>query len=55
MERKPLTHAEKLYLPAVGKGLSELIRNGRYESVDLSPLSVDRIFTKELVVEEAIY
>ena len=41
--------------PAVGKGLSELIRNGRYESVDLTPLSVERIFTKELVVEEAVY
>ena len=34
--------------PAVGKGLSELIRNGCYGSVDLSPLSVERIFTSEL-------
>jgi glycine/D-amino acid oxidase-like deaminating enzyme len=41
--------------PAVGKGLSELITNGRYYSVDLSPLSVERIFTRKLVVEEAIY
>ena len=41
--------------PAVGKGLSELIRNGRYDTVDLSPLSVERIFTKKLVVEEAVY
>jgi FAD-dependent oxidoreductase domain-containing protein 1 len=41
--------------PAVGKGLSELIRNGRYDTVDLSPLSVERVFTKELVVEEAVY
>ncbi len=39
--------------PAVGKGLSELIRSGCYESVDLSPLSVERFFTGELVVEEA--
>lgn len=41
--------------PAVGKGLSELIRNGRYDSVDLSPLSVERIFTNKLVVEEVVY
>ncbi len=41
--------------PAVGKGLSELIRYGRYDTVDLSPLSVGRVLTKELVVEEAVY
>ena len=41
--------------PAAGKGISELIRNGRYDTVDLSPLSVERIFTKKLIVEEAIY
>lgn len=41
--------------PAVGKGLSELIRTGSYVSVDLSPLSVDRIITQKLVVEEAVY
>jgi len=41
--------------PAVGKGLSELIRNGCYDSVDLSPLSVERILTGELVVEQAVY
>lgn len=41
--------------PAVGKGLSELIRTGSYVSVDLAPLSVDRIITQKLVVEEAVY
>lgn len=41
--------------PAVGKGMSELIRTGRYETVDLSPLSVDRIFTDRRVVEEAVF
>jgi len=41
--------------PAVGKGLSELIRTGRYETIDLSPLSADRIFTGRRVVEEAVY
>ncbi len=41
--------------PAVGKGLSELIRNGCYETVDLSPLAVERIFTRERVLEEAVF
>jgi glycine/D-amino acid oxidase-like deaminating enzyme len=41
--------------PAVGKGMSELIRTGRYETIDLSPLSADRIFTGRRVVEEAVF
>ena len=41
--------------PAVGKGMSELIRNGRYETIDLSPLGVDRIFTGRRVLEEAVF
>jgi len=41
--------------PAVGKGLSELIRTGRYETIDLSPLSADRIFTGRRVIEEAVF
>ncbi len=40
--------------PAVGKGLSELIRSGRYETIDLSPLNVDRIFTGKRVLEEGV-
>ena len=40
--------------PAVGKGLSELIRLGRYESLDLSPLNCDRILTGKLVPEEEV-
>lgn len=40
--------------PAVGQGLSELIRIGRYESLDLSPLNVGRIFTGERVMEEQV-
>ena len=41
--------------PAVGKGISELIINGQYNTVDLTPLSVERVFTGKLVVEEAVY
>jgi glycine/D-amino acid oxidase-like deaminating enzyme len=40
--------------PAVGKGISELIRSGRYETIDLSPLSVDRIQTGRRVLEEGV-
>jgi glycine/D-amino acid oxidase-like deaminating enzyme len=41
--------------PAVGKGMSELIRTGRYETVDLAPLGADRLFTERRVVEEAVF
>ena len=41
--------------PAVGKGMSELIRTGRYETIDLSPLGLDRIFTERRVLEEAVF
>ncbi len=40
--------------PAVGKGLSELIRLGRYETIDLGPLSYERVFTGQLVMEEEV-
>lgn len=40
--------------PAVGKGLSELIRLGRYEGIDLSPLAVDRLFEGRKVLEEGV-
>lgn len=40
--------------PAVGKGLSELIRKKRYESLDLSPLRFERFAEKDLVVENAV-
>jgi glycine/D-amino acid oxidase-like deaminating enzyme len=41
--------------PAVGKGMSELIRTGRYATIDLTPLGADRIFTGRRVIEEAVF
>jgi glycine/D-amino acid oxidase-like deaminating enzyme len=41
--------------PAVGKGLSELIRKGKYETLDLTPLRVERFAENQLVMEDAIY
>ncbi|MFM1651810.1 NAD(P)/FAD-dependent oxidoreductase [Brevibacillus sp. B_LB10_24] len=40
--------------PAVGKGLSELIRTGKYQTLDLSPLRVERFAENDLVIEDAI-
>jgi len=40
--------------PAVGKGLSELIRLDRYETIDLSPLNYERLLTGKLVIEEEV-
>ncbi|MBN1224028.1 MAG: FAD-binding oxidoreductase [Candidatus Aminicenantes bacterium] len=41
--------------PAVGKGISDLIRTGSYETIDLSPLGADRIMTGRRVIEEAVF
>jgi FAD-dependent oxidoreductase domain-containing protein 1 len=38
--------------PAVGKALSELIRLGRYETINLTPLGYERIKKGERVLEE---
>jgi FAD-dependent oxidoreductase domain-containing protein 1 len=40
--------------PAVGKALSDLIRSGRYESVDASSLGFERILKGEKVLEEEV-
>jgi len=40
--------------PAVGKGLSEMIRLGRYETTGLSPLDYDRVVSGRLVIEEEV-
>lgn len=41
--------------PAAGKGLSELIRLGKYETLDLSSLSVERFANNQLILETAIH
>lgn len=41
--------------PGVGKGISELILKGKYETIDLSPLRIERFAEKDLVIEDAIY
>lgn len=43
------------HAPAAGNGLSELIRLGRFETIDLSALSVERFEKNELVLETAIF
>lgn len=40
--------------PAVGKGLSELIQTGSYQTLDLSPLRFERFAEKDLLIEGAI-
>jgi FAD-dependent oxidoreductase domain-containing protein 1 len=40
--------------PAVGKGLSELIRTGKYETIDLTPLRVERFAENDLIIEDAV-
>jgi glycine/D-amino acid oxidase-like deaminating enzyme len=41
--------------PAVGKAMSEMIRLGRYETIDVSPLHYDRALTGRLVIEEEVF
>lgn len=40
--------------PAVGKAMSELIRLGRYETIDVSPLNYERIIHGKPVIEEEV-
>jgi len=40
--------------PAVGKAVSEWIRLGRYETIDVSPLNYERIINGKLVIEEEV-
>jgi FAD-dependent oxidoreductase domain-containing protein 1 len=40
--------------PAVGKAMSELIRLGRYETIDVSPLNYERAISGKLVMEEEV-
>lgn len=40
--------------PAVGVGMSELIRTGTYQTLDLTPLRVERFKENQLIIEDAI-
>jgi FAD-dependent oxidoreductase domain-containing protein 1 len=40
--------------PAVGKALSEAIRLGKYETIDVNCLGIDRFALGQLVIEEAV-
>ncbi|MER2089397.1 MAG: FAD-binding oxidoreductase, partial [Sporosarcina sp.] len=40
--------------PGVGLGLAELICKGKYETLNLTPLRVERFVEKDLVLEDAI-
>lgn len=44
-----------MHSPGVGRGVAELLSFGEYRTIDLTPLSADRINTGNLVVEEAVY
>ncbi|MFE4708688.1 NAD(P)/FAD-dependent oxidoreductase [Peribacillus simplex] len=43
------------HAPAAGKGLSELIRLGKFETIDMSALSVERFATNQLILETAVF
>jgi len=40
--------------PAVGRGLSEIILSGGYETLDMSPLSIERLWSKTPLVERNV-
>ncbi len=42
------------HAPAAGKGLSELIRLGRFETIDMSVLSAERFTKNELILETVV-
>ncbi len=41
--------------PAAGKGMSELIRLGKFETIDLTPFSLERFAKNQLLLEKEVY
>lgn len=44
-----------MHSPGVGRAMAELLLFGAYQTLDLTPLSPDRLVTGKLLVEEAVY
>lgn len=44
-----------MHSAGVGRGVAELLREGEYRTLDLSPLSPARLGTGQLIVEDAVY
>ena len=42
------------HAPGVGRGTAELIMNGHFTSLDLSPLSIDRLVRGERLLERCV-
>ena len=40
--------------PAVGRGLAELMLTGRYQSLDLSPVSIQRLVDQRPLLEKNV-
>jgi glycine/D-amino acid oxidase-like deaminating enzyme len=44
-----------MHSAGIGRGMAELLTHGGYRSLDLSPLSPERLVTGRLIVEDAVY
>lgn len=44
-----------MHSPGVGRAMAELLHFGEFQTIDLAPLSADRIESGQLVIEEAVY
>ncbi len=40
--------------PAMGRGLSEMLVHGAYQTLDLSPFSYDRVLRRDAIIERAV-
>ena len=44
-----------MHSAGVGRGVAELLTDGRYRTLDLTPLSPRRLDTGTLIIEDAVY